>query len=126
MLVLGAVAGALGAAGPATAGDYRQAFPYPRDKVYAALVAALPALGLKIREEDPVLARVVAAAGMSAWSWGENMSIAVVADGEAASVLEFDSKRVLGTNIADGGRSLKLFNKIVFEVSRRLRDAPGG
>lgn len=109
------------AAGPAAAGDYEQAFPFPQAQVYVALVEALPAVGLKVKAQDALLGRVTASAGMTAFSWGENLSIAVVPNGEAASTLKFDSKRALGTNVVDGGRSLKLFNKVVFEVSRRLQ-----
>lgn len=121
MVVAGGAVALLGVADVARAGDYEQAFPFPQAKVYAALIEALPAVGLKVKAQDAVLSRVTASAGMTAFSWGENLSIAVVPNGENASTLTFDSKRALGTNVVDGGRSLKLFNKVVFEVSRRLQ-----
>lgn len=117
------------AASSATAASYEQQFPYPRDIVYAAVAATLPEVGLKVKAEDPTIARLVASAGMALNSMGENVSIAIVANGGSGSTLQWTSNRKMATNVLDGGRGLKLFNKLVLAVSARLRAAdtkPGG
>jgi hypothetical protein len=109
-------------ASPASAAAFRQEFPYPKAAVYEALVQTLPAEGFKIKDQDAVIARVTASAGMSGFSYGENMSMAVVENGDDKSTLEFDGKLKMGTNgLFAGGKNMKNFNKIVLAVSRRLQ-----
>jgi hypothetical protein len=54
-------------------------FPYGRDDVFNALVAAIPTVsGLEVHSADKLSGRVLVKAGMSLMSWGENIPISVI------------------------------------------------
>src|SRR5437879_4053116 len=54
-------------------------FPHSRDDVFDALLEAIPAVqGMKIQSSDRLSGRIVAKAGVSFRSWGENIPITVV------------------------------------------------
>ncbi|CAN7400824.1 hypothetical protein LJR164_002516 [Phenylobacterium sp. LjRoot164] len=111
---------AFGLAAPAHAETLRQQFPNSKDEVYAALLQALPASGFKIQEESAAMARVSAKAPMSAMSFGERMTLSVVAVPSGGSMLEYTGAPVMSSNIVAEGRVVKHFDKIVFAVGERL------
>lgn len=108
----------------AHAAGYSQPFHRSGRDVFAALTEALPSLGFKVKSTDTSLQRVSFSAGMSAFSWGEDMSIAVIDRGAGESVLEMDGELKMSTNILAQGRVMKHFNNIVMDVSRRLDKTP--
>lgn len=112
---------ALAASTPAAASSYRQSYRRPAPEVYAALIAALPGLGYKLKSQNDDLMRVVISAGMSAFSFGETMTVAVVDDGEGRSSLELDGELKMSSNILAKGRVMKHFNTIADAVSAELR-----
>jgi hypothetical protein len=118
-----AVGFALIAAPVAHAGEYRQAFKRPASEVYAALSEAVPALGYKVRARNDDLMRISVSAPMSAWSLGENMSIAVVEDGPDKSAIEVDGELKMSSNILAKGRVMKHFDRIVMAVGDKLKPA---
>jgi hypothetical protein len=109
---------------PATASEYRQTFKRSDAEVYAALVRALPGLGYKVKSRNDELQRIALSAGMSGFSMGENMSVAVVEDGEGRSALELDGELKMSTNILAKGRVMKHFDRIVGAVSEQLKAVP--
>lgn len=109
---------------PAAASSYRQVFARPAADVYAALIAVLPTLDYKIKAQNDDLMRVVASAGMSGFSFGEIMTIAVVEESEKRSTLEVDGELKMSTNILAKGRVLKHFDRIASAVSAKLKEAP--
>ncbi|WP_415327700.1 hypothetical protein [Chryseobacterium sp. MMS23-Vi53] len=51
-------------------------FPFSKEKVYNALCEAIPNIdGLKIDNADKLLGRILVKAGVSLFSWGENIPI---------------------------------------------------
>lgn len=105
----------------AYAAEYRQTFKRPAADVYAALAGSLPGLGYKVKSQNDELMRVSVSAPMSAWSFGENMSIAVVEDGPDRSVIEVDGELKMSSNILAKGRVMKHFDRIVMAVSDKLK-----
>lgn len=103
------------------ASSYRQGFARPAADVYAALVAVLPGLDYKIKSQNDDLMRLLVSAGMSAFSMGETMTIAVVDEGEKRSSLELDGELKMSTNILAKGRVLKHFDKIASAVNAELK-----
>ncbi len=114
-------AAVMSVASAAHAQEYRQEYPFPADKVFAALIAELPAQGFKLKEQDVVIHRVVASAPMSAFSYGENLSISVTEASPGKSVLVLNNAKKVAINITANGRGQKNFDKIVLAVSRRLQ-----
>ena len=120
---LSVLALSLAIASPARAETYRQHFPWPQVAVYVAALRALPTVGLKVRAQDAALYRINAHAGISAFAWSDDVSVAVADDGHGGSDLEFDG--VSGQSalqVVGRGRSLKLFERLVAEISRQLQD----
>lgn len=116
--------GAAALATPAAAASYRQAFARPAADVYAALVEVLPALDYKVKSRNDELMRLLVSAGMSGFSFGETMTIAVVDAGEGRSTLEVDGELKMATNILAKGRVLKHFDRIASAVSVKLKAQP--
>jgi hypothetical protein len=53
-------------------------FPYHKDDVFDALVAAIPQIsGMKLDAQDKLAGRILAKAGVTLFSWGENIPIAL-------------------------------------------------
>lgn len=51
-------------------------FPIAKEKVYEALCQAIPTIsGMKLESADKLLGRVMVKAGVSLFSWGENIPI---------------------------------------------------
>jgi len=111
-------------ASPALAASYRQAFARPAADVYAALIEALPGLGYKIKAQNDDLQRLVISASMSAFSFGETMTVAVVDEGEKRSALEVDGELKMSSNVLAKGRVLGHFERIASAVNARLKAAP--
>lgn len=106
---------------PAEASSYRQIYPRPAGDVYAALVQVMPGLGYKVRSENADLHRLLISAGMSAWSLGETMTIAVVDEGPERSALELDGELKMTSNVLAKGRVMKHFERIAGAVSDALK-----
>lgn len=66
----------------------QQIFPFPADIAYEKLIEAIPEVGMSIKQKDDILRRVSVSAGISLFSWGENVSIVVNADGDKSCTLQ--------------------------------------
>lgn len=121
-LIAGLVIAAM--ATPVAASEYRQVFRRPAAEVYAALVRALPGLGYKVKSQNDELMRVNLSSGMSAFSFGESMTVGVVDEGEGRSSIEVDGELKMSSNILAKGRVMKHFNAIVDAVSAQLKTPP--
>lgn len=80
------------------------------DDVHARVQHALASLRWRIKQDDP--ARIVAAAGVSLWSWGETVSIDVLPD----HTLAITSKCVLPTQCLDWGKNRRNVEQLVAKL----------
>ena len=67
-------------------------FPFPKQVVFRALCAAVEELnGMSIENRDDLASRLDVKTGMSAFSWGEKVSISVAGNGANAAVASVQS-----------------------------------
>ncbi|HGV4072127.1 TPA: hypothetical protein ACNHAC_001370 [Enterobacter kobei] len=100
----------------------QQIFPFPADIAYEKLIETIPEVGMSIKQKDDVLRRVSVSAGISLFSWGENVSIVVNADGDKSCTVGIDSSLKLGVNVAGAHRHQKNFDKIIYALSNKLKE----
>ena len=100
----------------------QQVFPFPADIAYEKLLEAIPEVGMSVKQKDDTLRRVSVSAGMSLFSWGENVSIVVNTSGDDSCVVGIDSSLKLGVNVTGAHRHQKNFDKIIFALSNKLKE----
>ncbi|EBI1757228.1 hypothetical protein F2H72_22390 [Salmonella enterica] len=100
----------------------QQIFPFPADIAYEKLIEAIPEVGMSIKQKDDILRRVSVSAGISLFSWGENVSIVVNADGDKSCTVGIDSSLKLGVNVTGAHRHQKNFDKIIYALSNKLKE----
>ncbi|QJP14676.1 hypothetical protein G3545_14100 [Starkeya sp. ORNL1] len=98
-----------------------QAFAYPSELVYRHLLKAIPAAGLSLKSADEALLRVTASAGMSLFSWGENMTFIIEPQADANTRVYIDSSLKFGPS--GGGRHQKNFNAVIAALGKSLRES---
>ncbi|HDS1113603.1 hypothetical protein [Pluralibacter gergoviae] len=100
----------------------QQHFHYPAEIAYEKLIEAVIEVGMSIKQKDDDLRRVSVSAGLSLFSWGENVSIVVNRDGDDACIVAIESALKLGVNIAGAHRHQKNFDKIIYALSSKLKE----
>ena len=98
-----------------------QQFPFPQIVVFRAAQHMLPRAGMTITSSDEMLGRIWAKTGMSAFSWGENISLLIEAVDEKSCVMSLDSDLKVGINITAAGKHRQNFQKIIYQVSQCLK-----
>ena len=88
---------------------------------FDAVVTVIPALGMKLRSQDRLIGRVTATTGMSLFSYGENITVAVQALDPASSSVTVASDLKVGLNIGGTQRHSRNFNNVIDAVSGRLQ-----
>ncbi len=87
--------------------EAKQSFPFAYEPVFDGLVAILGPAGFTVASQDRVIGRIVASAGMSGFSWGENVTIQVERRGEATTDLLIQSNLKVGFNVTATGKNAK-------------------
>lgn len=80
-------------------------FPFPKLVVFRALCVAIEEIwGMSIENRDDLGSHLDLKAGMSAFSWGERISVSVTANGSNAAIVSVQSgaKSVLGSAVTHG------------------------
>ena len=80
-------------------------FPFPKQVVFRAVAAAVEGLsGMNIESRDELACRVDVKTGMSAFSWGEKVSIVVTGNGPSAAIVSVQSgaKTIFGSDTTHG------------------------
>jgi len=98
-------------------------FPFPKDVVFRALCEAIPLIkGMKIDRKDELGSRADISAAMSAFSWGEKVSVAVTSAGPGSSTVGVSSgaKTIFGSATVHG-KSRKNVAEIIAETSKILK-----
>jgi len=98
-----------------------QKFPFSFEDVYGGLLEVLPKEGFSIKDEDKLIGRITASAGMSMFSWGENLSLSVQKVDEDSCIVGIDSSLKLGGNFTGTHRHQKNFDKIIMSLSKYLQ-----
>lgn len=103
-------------------------FQYPKEQLFEAVVKAIDGLkGMKVEKTDKVSGRIVAKAGISMMSWGENIPISLleVSPGVTRiSVTSTPKTGVLFGGAFDLGKNRKNIEKILDKTSEIISANP--
>jgi hypothetical protein len=97
-------------------------FPFPKEVVFRAMYTAITQLpGMGIESHDQLASRIDVKTGMTAFSWGERVSINVNGNGSNAAVVSVQSaaKTVFGSATTHGKNRQNVRN-IINQTSRLL------
>jgi hypothetical protein len=99
-------------------------FPYFKDDVFDALVAAIPQIsGMKIDTHDKVPGRILAKAGVTLWSWGEIIPITLIEVAQGRTRVNVTSTPKTGVMFGgafDLGKNRKNIENILSAASKIL------
>jgi hypothetical protein len=103
-------------------------FPYPRDAVFDALLEAIPTVsGMKVRTADRLSGAISAKARVSLASWGENVTMSVVAISPILTRVDVASRPKTGLFLGgafDLGKNVRNVGRVLEAVALVLdRDA---
>jgi hypothetical protein len=103
-------------------------YPYPRNVVFEAIIAAIPRVGgMEIQSADELSGRIVAKAGVSPMSWGENIPIEVSESAPGHTCVRITSTPKTGALFGgafDLGKNRKNIERILTALSESLRNVP--
>jgi hypothetical protein len=103
-----------------------QKFQFPKEVVLEALKDVLPSIGMPPAKIDMFIGRIEASAGLSAFSWGERISIVVDEIDPGASIVRIESSLKVGGNLPGNHRHHKNFSNIIFALSEYLHRGEKG
>ena len=99
--------------------------PYSPDDAYAALCAAAlrlqSAKNYSLKDSDAITRRVIMKTGISFVSWGENITISIIAEPNGTSSISISSGTKTGTPL-DFGKNNKNINEIMDAFSKQLKN----
>lgn len=99
-------------------------FPMSKEKVFIAMQKAIPTInGLKIENADKLQGRFIVKAGVSLYSWGENIPIQLTQISENRTKVQITSSPKTGSMFGgafDMGKNRKNIENILFSTSKIL------
>lgn len=99
-------------------------FSHPQAEVFQATVQAIEAIPhMSIDQADAESGLITAKSSASMWSWGENLSLAVTADGDATTTVHVTADPKLFTNVTAGHADRKDVDEILSGVAGILGSA---
>ena len=101
--------------------ETRQVFPYGYEPVYEGLLRVLGPAGYSVKHQDKSIGRILAGAGMSAFSWGEDVTLQVQRQSEASTEVIIQSNLKVGFNLAATGKNAQNAERIIGALSNYLR-----
>jgi hypothetical protein len=102
-------------------------FPFPKQVVFRALRDAVGGFrGMKVENCDELACRLDITTGMSAFSWGEKVSVSVAGNGDQAAVVSVQSaaKTIFGSGTTHG-KNRKNIREILSRTSALLQENGG-
>jgi len=99
--------------------ELAQDFGYPKDKVWAALPAALESVKMGVDSADVGIGRIEASTGVSLSSWGEKVSVQVTDAGPDRTTVTVSTKLKFG--LTGWGKLQRNIKRL-----RVARPVPGG
>ena len=101
-------------------------FPMNKNQVFDALCQAILTIkGMEIESKDKLIGRVIAKAGISLFSWGENIPIQLMEIGENKTKIQITSSPKTGIMFGgafDMGKNRKNIENILSATSQILQD----
>ena len=99
-------------------------FPFKRDTVFDAICKAVPTIsGMKLDNTDKLAGRIMVKAGVTLWSWGENIPIQLTSISETKTKVSITSAPKTGVMFGgafDMGKNRKNIENILSETSKVL------
>jgi hypothetical protein len=99
-------------------------FPLSKELVYSAMCRAIPTIkGMKIESADKLQGRIMVKAGVSLFSWGENIPIQLISVNENLTKVQITSSPKTGIMLGgafDMGKNRKNIEEILSSTSRIL------
>ena len=99
-------------------------FPFSKEKVFNAMCAAIPTIkGMKIESADKLQGRIIVKAGVSLYSWGENIPIQLIELSETKTRVQITSSPKTGMMFGgafDMGKNRKNIESILSATSQIL------
>ena len=99
-------------------------FPFRKDTVFDAICKAVPTIsGMKLDSADKLAGRVMVKAGVTLWSWGENIPIQLTSISETKTKVSITSTPKTGVMFGgafDMGKNRKNIENILSETSKIL------
>lgn len=99
-------------------------FPLPKELVYTAMCKAIPTIkGMKIESADKLQGRIIVKAGVSLYSWGENIPIQLISVNENLTKVQITSSPKTGIMFGgafDMGKNRKNIENILSSTSSIL------
>ena len=99
-------------------------FPFKKDTVFDAICKAIPNVnGMKIDNADKLAGRIMIKAGVTLWSWGENIPIQLTSISGTKTKVQITSTPKTGVMFGgafDLGKNRKNIEKILSETSKIL------
>jgi hypothetical protein len=100
-------------------------FPIAKEKVFEAICKAVPTIkGMKIQDTDKLMGRVIVKAGVSLFSWGENIPIQLIEVSENKTKIQITSSPKTGVMFGgafDMGKNRKNIENILSTTSKILQ-----
>ncbi|HKM02979.1 MAG TPA: SHOCT domain-containing protein [Lachnospiraceae bacterium] len=99
-------------------------FPFKRNTVFEAICKAIPTVdGMKLDSADELSGRIMVKAGVTLWSWGENIPIQLTSLSETKTKVLITSTPKTGAMFGgafDMGKNRRNIEKILSETSKIL------
>lgn len=103
-------------------------FPFRKDTVFDAICEAVPKVsGMSINSSDKLTNRIMVKAGVSLWSWGEDIPIQLSSLTETKTKVQITSSPKTGIMFGgafDMGKNRRNIEKILIETSNILSKLP--
>jgi hypothetical protein len=101
-------------------------FPVAKEKVFNAMLKAIPTIkGMKIEKADKLLGRITVKAGVSLFSWGENIPVQLTEISENKTKVQITSSPKTGIMFGgafDMGKNKKNIENILSSTSQVLQN----
>jgi hypothetical protein len=99
-------------------------FNHPQAQVFQAAVQAIEGIDhMSIENADAQAGRITAKSSATMWSWGENITLAVDADGYATTTVHVTADPKLFTNVTAGHVDRKDVDEILAGIAGILGDS---
>lgn len=99
-------------------------FPFKKDTIFDAICKAIPTIdGMKLDKADKLSGRIIVKAGVTLWSWGENIPIQLTSISETKTKVQITSTPKTGAMFGgafDMGKNRKNIERILSETSNVL------